>query len=137
MQTAPRRQSACPACSADTKAACSDQQLEMRTCNRVSECSARGIQCNVQINSAAGSACLHVIWIDRARACVQTGIQAFRLVLPEVETLSSLGGRSRDAIVSWTPCILLSIRTCIIITCVYTCAGHVHRELLNGPVRLG
>ena len=82
MQMAPRRQSGCPACSADIVSSCCDQRLEMRTCNVGSDAAPGDDDGRLQIDRAAGAALLCAVLIDNFQACVQIGSQCFVLGVP-------------------------------------------------------
>ena len=82
MPTVPRRQSGCPACSADVEPACIGQQSEMRGCNVTSGAAPRKDSGSLQIDCAAESVLLHAVLSDSVQTCVHTGIQGSRLEMP-------------------------------------------------------
>ena len=78
----PRRQSGCPACSADDAPACIGQQSEMRGCNVTSGAAPGKDTGSLQIDCAAELVHLRAVLSDSVRTCVHTGFQGLRLGMP-------------------------------------------------------
>lgn len=79
---APRRQSGCPACSADIAPACIGQRSELRGCNVKSGAAPGEDSGSLQVDCAAELVLLRAVLSESVQTCVHTGIQALRPGMP-------------------------------------------------------